>query len=222
MFVSLESKTEFLLTRNIKSDENRWTLEEHGTIVQANVDNCMMEEDPNSFDVMDSFKRRKVAKKSILSLTKIDASTLWEVMSLPPIFNSITIYGTYMCPTTGDIETRLPSKYHGFVPTYHSDHHVSKNSIQIPENQTDNSTALRYRDIDMKTCKNCKKNFNPHKNVCGECKHKGGWHAYYNDCNIVKCGWGLKNNIGTAHWGCCFVVDPNNMVCPKSNVHEEQ
>jgi len=216
------TKNGVLLTRNTKSDENRWILAEHGPIIQTNVDHCMKKDDPNSFDVMNSYKRRKIANKSISTLANVEASTLWHVMSIPPIFNSITIYGTYMCPTTGDLETRLPTKHHGFVPTDHLYEPLPTNFIQIPENETHNSTALRYVHVNIKTCKNCQKLYNPHKNVSGKCKHRVGWHASFGDCSFIVCGFGLKNNIGTQHWGCCFGVDPHNLICPKSGVHEEQ
>lgn len=31
---------------------------------------------------------------------------LWEVISEPPIYNSITVYGTYMLPVKAILETR--------------------------------------------------------------------------------------------------------------------
>lgn len=37
-------------------------------------------------------------------------------MSKPPIFNEITVYGTYMNPTTGFLQTRIPIPDTGFIP----------------------------------------------------------------------------------------------------------
>lgn len=37
-------------------------------------------------------------------------------MSKSPIFNDITVYGTYMNPETGFLQTRIPVPDHGFEP----------------------------------------------------------------------------------------------------------
>jgi len=38
-------------------------------------------------------------------------------MSNPPVFNSITVYGTYLSPRDCYLETRIPVKRFGFLPT---------------------------------------------------------------------------------------------------------
>jgi len=61
----LNSGEGVLLTRDRKQETNRWTLSEHGFIVQTNIDHWS--EDPN-MDVMDSIERRTIARRAIDSL----------------------------------------------------------------------------------------------------------------------------------------------------------
>lgn len=69
----------------------------------------MNEDDEDSFDIMNSYKRREYVRTTLkkLSLEKITDESLWTLMSFPPVFNSITVYGTYMHPKKGLLETRF-------------------------------------------------------------------------------------------------------------------
>jgi len=132
-----------LLTRDRKQEVNRWTMSEHGPIVQTNIDHWS--EDKN-MDVMDSIERRALARSSIESLMEngdINKSSLWMVMSNSPICNTITVYGTYMLPKSGYLETRIPVPIFGFLPvnlTKFKDHitYISEDDIE--------NISLRLRD----------------------------------------------------------------------------
>lgn len=41
-----------LITRSVSTEHQRWTMREHGIIVQTNVDHYMNEDDEGSFDIM--------------------------------------------------------------------------------------------------------------------------------------------------------------------------
>jgi len=69
-------------------------------------------------------------------------------------------------------------------------------------------------------CINCGKDFIPDQNTNGDCAHKSTYHAGFEDCNYLKCGFGLgPSGIGYQHWGCCYKRDKNDTVCPKSSYH---
>eukprot|EP01128_Nolandella_sp_AFSM9_P004950 TRINITY_DN2335_c0_g1_i2.p1 TRINITY_DN2335_c0_g1~~TRINITY_DN2335_c0_g1_i2.p1 ORF type:complete len:423 (-),score=76.88 TRINITY_DN2335_c0_g1_i2:311-1579(-) len=104
-----------LITRNVKKAEHTWSLKDDGLIVQTNVDHFMDEDDDDAFDILDSYTRRKLARRLMENLTNWDIATFWNIMSSPPIFNSLTIYGTYMSPASKYFETRLPAYLVGFT-----------------------------------------------------------------------------------------------------------
>ncbi len=81
---------------------------------------------------MQSIQRRALARRLLAGfLTKeVTSERLWELVSTPPIFNDITVYGpldralapflildagTIMCPLLGILQTRLPRDSIGFV-----------------------------------------------------------------------------------------------------------
>jgi len=69
-------------------------------------------------------------------------------------------------------------------------------------------------------CINCGKDIRLEQNTKGDCVHTKPWHSRFEDCNYLKCGWGLGiNGIGAQHWGCCFKRDFDDKVCPKSKNH---
>jgi len=102
-----------LLTRDRKREQNRWDLSELGTIVQTNIDHWR---DDDQQDIMDSVERRELARELIEKLKVVNKDSLWEMMSTKPIYNTITVYGAYMSPRDGYLETRIPIKHHGFKP----------------------------------------------------------------------------------------------------------
>jgi len=103
-----------LITRDRKKELNPWGISELGPIVQTNIDHWRDDEEQ---DIMDSVKRRELALKLIPNLKNVEKDILFEMMSRKPIFNSITVYGTYMSPREGYLETRIPMKNYGFKPT---------------------------------------------------------------------------------------------------------
>jgi len=62
-------------------------------------------------------------------------------------------------------------------------------------------------------CARCK---HPYKKgeVC-KIPHPGDWHSQYSDCSYIRCGIGLKRNIGKQHWSCCFSVEQKSS-CTKA------
>eukprot|EP01125_Pyxidicula_operculata_P013596 TRINITY_DN4507_c0_g1_i1.p1 TRINITY_DN4507_c0_g1~~TRINITY_DN4507_c0_g1_i1.p1 ORF type:complete len:189 (-),score=16.78 TRINITY_DN4507_c0_g1_i1:61-627(-) len=182
----------------------------------------MNDDDEDSFDVMNSYDRRDLARKLLSNLPKdFDSNDLWKVMSKDPIFNSITVYGSYMNPKDGTLETRLPDSKFGFIPvevdldqvddTDFTSIYMEISKMSDPSNRT--------RIIKLKDCLNCKKKFDPHRNKPGQCAHKKSWHGSFDDCNYVKCGFGLGRNIGMQHWGCCYSTDKKKLQCKLSKEH---
>jgi len=102
-----------LITRNRKTELNRWNLAERGPIVQTNIDHWSEEE---SMDIMDSIERRKIVRQQIENI-EADKQKLWTLVSNNPVFNSITVYGAYMNPSKGYLETRIPVRHFGFIPS---------------------------------------------------------------------------------------------------------
>lgn len=73
----------------------------------------------------------------------------------------------------------------------------------------------------LRTCKVCWAKFSrSQNNKKGKCGHSGTWHSAYSDCSIVKCGFGLKTNIGKQHWSCCYATIQDSP-CPHSSYHVE-
>jgi histone deacetylase 11 len=73
----------------------------------------------------------------------------------------------------------------------------------------------------LELCKLCSKSYDPESNPKGQCLHSKPWHSSFSDCSYLKCGIGLgPSYIGCQHWGCCYEIDPENKVCPKSLPHE--
>jgi hypothetical protein len=77
-------------------------------------------------------------------------------MSADPIYNSITVYGTYMNPTSGILQTRIPIPNHGFEPVDPSSLRKSQvliYVIHVNEDLTDHLTVtnrvifLQFREI---------------------------------------------------------------------------
>lgn len=209
-----------LLTRSVKVTENPLVLDnEKGFLVQANMDHWTEEENQ---DIMDSRERRNLMAR-MLSSKKKDCDdiqeTLWNYMSQSPICNSITIYATYMCPSSGVYQTLLPEKRTAFLGSS-AKHGPDGFSVRVPTNQ-----QLAGKDVQLRTvppavylCQNCPDSFDYFRNK-GGCVHLKGWHSAFGDCNYAKCGFGLgPSNIGSQHWGCCFGLDSSNLAC-SSNPH---
>lgn len=226
-----------LLTRNRDDVEQKWELASKGPIVQTNIDHW---NDNDDDDILYSIERRSRARAFVDSdptFEHVTEAALWKLMSRRPILNSLTIYGTYMIPATGFLQTRLPmTDRGGFVPfvPVKDDDNASPFIKFIPyadvndapdQSETAADTAehpLLVSPPKRPKCKHCGTEFNPEKNKGGGCVHKGSWHKTYSDCNYVKCGWGLgPSGIGMRHWSCCFSIDPKSQ-CKKSKPHEAE
>ncbi|ETO22544.1 hypothetical protein RFI_14647 [Reticulomyxa filosa] len=156
-------------------------------------------------DIMWSISRRRNVKKQLLQLLEqnklgVNSDELWDLISMPPIFNDITVYGTLMIPSLGYLETRIPHPQLGFKP-------VSQKFAQDSEK------------LIWKTCTKCNTRVHVSLNVKGECVHSGEWHDDYDKCSTVKCGWNLGlSKIGKCHWSCCFNTNFDSF-CVKSDFH---
>jgi len=73
----------------------------------------------------------------------------------------------------------------------------------------------------LSICEKCAQNFSIENNFGGNCVHKGTWHARYEDCSYLKCGFhlGIKASIGRQHWSCCYSLDQNSNQCSESEPH---
>ncbi|CAG8463649.1 11785_t:CDS:2 [Acaulospora colombiana] len=100
-----------------------WELEKQGTICQTNMDHWTVKQivrrsannrESNSGlpeDIFDSVSRVCYVEKALPKLMQkhVDSSSLWRFISAKELVDKdITIYGTLMCPLTGEYETRLP------------------------------------------------------------------------------------------------------------------
>lgn len=80
-----------LLTRNREGVEQTWNLGTHGPIVQTNIDHW---NDNDNDDILYSIARRAKARKFVdksPEFEQISESGLWQLMSKPPILNSLTV-----------------------------------------------------------------------------------------------------------------------------------
>lgn len=104
-----------IITRRRKESEQPLELDVEPFLVQTNIDHWS--DDPNE-DIMVSIRRRKLAKRLLGNLMvqqTVNEEELWKLISNDPICNDITIYGTYICPSTAALVTRLPDPQGGFV-----------------------------------------------------------------------------------------------------------
>jgi len=210
-----------LITRSVSDQLHIWHLGVKGTIVQTNVDHFMQKSDPDSFDIMNSYSRRDFARKILAQYppSKITAENLWALISSVPICNSITVYGTYMNPTTGVLETRIPSKL-GFLPRKVGESEQKDHIVYVPHDKVSDST-FRTKEVQLVQCRVCHAFYNPHVNKLGVCfAHSKPWHSTFSDCNYLKCGFGLGTEIGKQHWGCCYMTDQSATTCSKPSKHE--
>jgi len=131
-----------LITRDRKKELNRWTLEEHGFIVQTNIDHWS---DDAHMDVMNSIDRRRLVREQLENLESPDKQKLWTTVSRDPVFNSITVYGTYMTPSNGYLETRIPVKLFGFIPSKVKQKDRKDHLIYVSESEIEDPTT-RYKE----------------------------------------------------------------------------
>ncbi|CAF3829410.1 unnamed protein product [Rotaria sp. Silwood1] len=70
-------------------------------------------------------------------------------------------------------------------------------------------------------CQKCGRKFSIVDNCGGDCIHGGTWHARYEDCSYLKCGFnlGIKASIGKQHWSCCYSLERESNRCSKSGPH---
>ena len=54
----------------------RWTLIEHGSIVQTNIDHWSSKSDE---DILDSIERRRLSNRTLEEMETIDEDNLWKV-----------------------------------------------------------------------------------------------------------------------------------------------
>lgn len=212
----------YLITRERSGEVKRWSYNERGVIVQANVDWFMNRADEDSFDVMQSYQRRELARQILASLgydtNPVSPELLWEMMSQDPICNGLTVYGCYMCPGRGILQVRIPTQRGAFLPLSKGKFENAIQPMLVPLQE--DGLHVQTRTLAMVLCVNCNKQYNAFANVKGQCAHPKSWHALYDDCNYVKCAFGLGKNIGQQHWGCCHSTDRNNLVCVSSGVHQ--
>jgi hypothetical protein len=207
-----------LVTRNPNGEEHRWNISELGHFVQTNIDHWSFED---SEDVMNSIRRREVALAHLDKRpSTISDDWLWKMMSVTPILNDITIYGTLMIPAESKLETRLPSERSGYRAR--SDYQPQDGIVLVPSN-VPHDEYLRLVTVPMIaaiTCSVCTIQYGPYINLKGQCSHFGHWHSTFNDCSYLSCGIGLlPNNVGKRHWSCCFSLDSESAICSKSGAH---
>eukprot|EP01087_Luapelamoeba_hula_P012980 TRINITY_DN3676_c0_g1_i1.p1 TRINITY_DN3676_c0_g1~~TRINITY_DN3676_c0_g1_i1.p1 ORF type:complete len:385 (+),score=27.58 TRINITY_DN3676_c0_g1_i1:450-1604(+) len=190
-----------IITRNRTEEEQRLDFSVYGYLVQANIEHWNNNEDD---DILYSLERRALAHSLIQSLRSPTEGALWDLISNPPIFNPLTVSGTFMCSAAGRLYSRIPQIHSwdrlttGFRPT---------------------DTPIPFGGVARKTCKACGFSYADDFNIGAQCSHVGAWHAQFGDCNYLKCGLGLKSDVGQQHWGCCFST-ARNSVCPKSGPHK--
>jgi hypothetical protein len=136
---------------------SRWTMERHGPVIQTNAD--YWSTDPND-DILWSFDRIDTVRSELQRLVgRVTEVDLWRIMSIEPVLNELTVYGTIMCPATGLYKTHTPLPFFGF---------------RKAEGRSDQATALgrAVRDANTKfrTCKTCMRPFQLGKNDGGECE----------------------------------------------------
>jgi hypothetical protein len=70
-------------------------------------------------------------------------------------------------------------------------------------------------------CRICGRKFFSDNNTGGNCIHSGTWHAKYEDCSYLKCGFnlGIKASIGKQHWSCCYSLERESNICTESKPH---
>ncbi|CAF2530501.1 unnamed protein product [Rotaria sp. Silwood2] len=134
-----------------------------------------------------------------------------KLLSEYPICNDITIYGTFMCSQYDIYHTRYPQENRKF----NSDEKVQFISL------TDLNDDLYWQLSSTYVCCNCGRDFDINENPCGNCVHAGTWHARFDDCSYLKCGFhlGKKASIGIQHWSCCYSLESRSNTCSQSNPH---
>ena len=183
-----------IITRNRSGEEQRYELEQ-GPAVQSNIDHWSFDEYD---DILYSIERRELAKETLFEMEQpITKEKLFSLLSVHPILNDLTVSATWMCPRTGDFESRLPNINYGFDPS------------PIPSTF---GGAVRLN------CSTCKRKFNPDKNVKKQCAHIGEWHSQFSDCGVGCARIGFTN-IGKCHWSCCHDVR-HDSPCRKSSYHK--
>jgi len=185
-----------IITRSRTNELNRWEIKELGTAVQTNIDHWSFEEDE---DILYSIQRRELAQELCAQLQEINIDTMFNILSKYPILNDLTVSATWMCPSTNELESRLPNDRYGFNP-------VANPAPFGGEARSD--------------CTRCKRRYNPAKNVEKQCYHIGKWHNTFQDCGISCARIGVTN-VGKCHWSCCFSCDKDS-ACPKSSFHTSE
>eukprot|EP00026_Physarum_polycephalum_P009777 Phypoly_transcript_09913.p1 GENE.Phypoly_transcript_09913~~Phypoly_transcript_09913.p1 ORF type:complete len:398 (+),score=31.45 Phypoly_transcript_09913:75-1196(+) len=194
-----------LITRKRGSEENRWTVLEHGPIVQTNIDHWSNKAEEN---ILSSIQRRALARRLLNDVDTKNEATLWSIMSAPPIFNDITVYATFMCPQIGVLHTRVPQDSLGFV------------SRAFPQFVSPETLLEAVNPVAV-VCSSCNSNFHKHSNLGGECMHTGEWHDTFGACG-VKCAYNLTKSmsVGKCHWSCCYSLDHSGNTCISSGPHK--
>ena len=184
-----------IVTRNRKNEENRFTLDGDISAVQTNIDHWSFEEYD---DILYSIERREMAKEACLLMelprTK---EVMFNLLSQHPIWNDLTVSATWMCPWSGEYETRLPNAEYGFEPSPY---------------------AATFGGAHRVNCKSCKRTFNPDLNIHKQCSHVGKWHDEWSHCGVGCARIGFSK-IGRAHWSCCHNVNYDSP-CRKSGLHK--
>jgi len=103
-----------IITRDREHEENRWTLSEHGDIVQPNIDHWSS--DPQ-FNIIWSIERRdwtrSCFKEMELKNINADFSVMRDILQQYPCWNDETIYATFMCPKQFYYASYLPPLWGG-------------------------------------------------------------------------------------------------------------
>eukprot|EP01091_Cochliopodium_minus_P011815 TRINITY_DN3448_c0_g1_i1.p1 TRINITY_DN3448_c0_g1~~TRINITY_DN3448_c0_g1_i1.p1 ORF type:complete len:481 (-),score=111.33 TRINITY_DN3448_c0_g1_i1:8-1249(-) len=194
-----------LITRNPGTEElNRVTLDENTLYtIQTNIDHWSND---TEMDVMSSIHRRKLFKQRHQKLLddrkEINPTNGWKIFEKNPLINEITIYGTYMSPKDGILQTRVPLN-EKFSPTIFKKEMAGVVFIN-EEHVEDDNQIVEIKTIKppgLPTCSVCKRHYYKENNKKGHCLHTGKWHDKYSDCGI-GCVFKIKFNIGSQHWGC--------------------
>ena len=168
-----------------------------------------------------SCARRENALSAIDKAPKpITHEWLWELISIQPICNDITIYCNLMVPSEQVFISRLPDDQRVFTPR--TDAKKVDPAILIPAGASFEQylQLVTIPPLPPFTCTRCQQTFGPYNNSKGECTHTGSWHATFDDCSYLRCGAGLGiSRIGQKHWSCCFSTDSQSTICSASPAH---
>eukprot|EP00026_Physarum_polycephalum_P007999 Phypoly_transcript_08073.p1 GENE.Phypoly_transcript_08073~~Phypoly_transcript_08073.p1 ORF type:complete len:361 (+),score=66.55 Phypoly_transcript_08073:422-1504(+) len=188
---------------------------------------------------IDSAKRKEVVLKSAGMFVSISGSVPWQVNKWPhakvqlfketdPGFFVHTENGMKLtcakCKTAYESDFNPPGNC-AHTGAWHAPADCKKISCTNASKQKNSHWSCCYSDKGSPVCIQSK----PHEDkpamcsICfvefwntdtNGCVHTDGWHSLQN-CSM-KCAVGLGKSIGHKHWGCCYIIDKENLKCPKN------